>query len=141
MDTIAPQNRPQDARTDRHETRFAEMIFPEHANHYGTLFGGSALSLMGKAAFITASRVTSHPVVMAAAERVVFHAPAAVGQLAELTGRTMKIGRSSITVHVALTAETMATGERRLAVTGEFILVAVDGQGRPVPIAPAQGSP
>lgn len=30
------------------ETRFVEMVFPEQANHYGTLFGGHALSLMGK---------------------------------------------------------------------------------------------
>jgi len=34
------------------ETRFVEMVFPEQANHYGTLFGGHALHLMGKAAFI-----------------------------------------------------------------------------------------
>ncbi len=36
------------------ETRFVEMIFPDLANHYGTLFGGNALSLMGKAAFVAA---------------------------------------------------------------------------------------
>ena len=35
---------------DPGDTRFVEMIFPEQANHYGTLFGGTALSLMGKAA-------------------------------------------------------------------------------------------
>jgi len=38
------------------ETRFVEMVFPEQANHYGTLFGGNALSLMGKAAFVAATR-------------------------------------------------------------------------------------
>ena len=38
------------------ETRFVEMIFPEQANHYGTLFGGHALSLLGKAAFVAATR-------------------------------------------------------------------------------------
>mgnify|MGYP003449498611 CR=1 FL=1 len=38
------------------ETRFVEMVFPEQANHYGTLFGGHALSLMGKAAFVSATR-------------------------------------------------------------------------------------
>ncbi len=30
------------------ETRFVEMVLPGHANHYGTLLGGTALSLMGK---------------------------------------------------------------------------------------------
>ena len=32
------------------------MVFPEHANHYGTLFGGNALHLMAKAAFLAAGR-------------------------------------------------------------------------------------
>lgn len=38
------------------ETRMIEMIFPEQANHYGTLFGGNALALLAKAAFIAATR-------------------------------------------------------------------------------------
>jgi len=29
---------------DPDETRFVEMVFPEQANHYGTLFGGHALA-------------------------------------------------------------------------------------------------
>jgi len=45
-------------------TRFIEMVFPEHANHYGTLFGGHALSLMGKAAFVAATRRARCAVVM-----------------------------------------------------------------------------
>ena len=36
------------------ETRFAEMVFPEQANHYGALFAGSALALLSKAAFVAA---------------------------------------------------------------------------------------
>ena len=40
-------------------TRFVEMVFPDQANHYGTLFGGHALSLMGKAAFVAATRHVS----------------------------------------------------------------------------------
>lgn len=116
------------------ETRFLEMIFPEQANHYGTLFGGTALGLMGKAAFIAASRAARHAVVMASSERVTFHSPVAVGQLAELVSRVERTGRSSMTVHVSLTAEVLATGERQLAAEGWFVLVAVDGRGRPVPV-------
>ncbi|ALG72145.1 thioesterase [Azospirillum thiophilum] len=109
------------------------MIFPEQANHYGTLFGGTALDLMGKAAFIAASRAARHAVVMASSEKVTFHSPVAVGQLAELVSRVERVGRSSMTVHVSLTAEVLATGERRLAAEGWFVMVAVDDRGRPVP--------
>jgi len=38
------------------ETRIVEMVFPNQANHYGTLFGGDALRLMDMAAFVAASR-------------------------------------------------------------------------------------
>jgi hypothetical protein len=37
------------------ETKIVEMVFPNQANHYGTLFGGHALRLMDQAAFISAS--------------------------------------------------------------------------------------
>ena len=47
------------------ETRFAEMVFPEQANHYGALFAGSALALLSKAAFVAASRRARNDVVMA----------------------------------------------------------------------------
>ena len=56
-------------------TRFVEMVFPEHANHYGTLFGGHALSLMGKAAFVAATRHARCSVVMATSDKVEFHEP------------------------------------------------------------------
>ena len=57
------------------ETRFVEMVFPEQANHYGTLFGGHALSLMGKAAFVSATRHARQSVVMATSDRIEFHEP------------------------------------------------------------------
>ena len=69
------------------ETRFIEMVFPEQANHYGTLFGGNALSLMGKAAFVAATRRARVPVVMARSEKIEFHVPVRVGELVELTAR------------------------------------------------------
>ena len=61
------------------ETRFAEMVFPEQANHYGALFAGSALALLSKAAFVAASRRARNDVVMARSEATDFHTPVRVG--------------------------------------------------------------
>lgn len=113
------------------ETRLCEMVFPEQANHYGTLFGGTALSLMGKAAFIAASRHARGSVVMATSEKVEFHHPVAVGQLVELHAFVSREGQASMTVEVEVTCETLATGERTRAMMGRFEMVAVDGQGKP----------
>ena len=118
-------------------TRFVELIFPEQANHYGTLFGGNALSMMGKAAFVAASRHARRAVVMATSDKVQFHEPVRVGELVELTARVERVGRSSMTVAVEVIAETLVTGSRRIAMRGSFEMVAVDDAGRPTPVAPS----
>jgi acyl-CoA hydrolase len=115
-------------------TRFVEMVFPEHANHYGTLFGGHALSLMGKAAFVAATRHARCSVVMATSDKVEFHEPVRIGELVELSARVERVGRSSMTVAVSVIAERPATGHRRIAMHGSFEMVAVDEAGRPMPL-------
>ena len=115
-------------------TCFVEMVFPEHANHYGTLFGGHALSLMGKAAFVAATRRARCAVVMATSDKVEFHEPVRVGELVELTALVERVGRSSMTVAVNVVAERLVSGQRRIAMQGSFEMVAVDDAGRPTPI-------
>jgi len=119
------------ARQCRGDTRLVEVIFPEQANHYGTLFGGNALNLLSKAAFLAASRHARCDVVMAACNDVKFHVPVRLGQALELTARVTRSGRSSMTVMVEGTAETLASGESRRVLEGSFEMVAVDPQGRP----------
>jgi acyl-CoA hydrolase len=124
------------------ETRFVEMVFPEQANHYGTLFGGHALSLMGKAAFIAATRHARQSVVMATSDRIEFHEPVRVGELVELAAHVVRVGRSSMTVAVDMIREDLISGARKSAVRGTFEMVAVNEFGRPVPIVqPAMTDP
>lgn len=120
---------------DLSETRFVEIVFPEQANHYGTLFGGTALNLMSKAAAIAAARRAGSSVVMASSDKVNFHMPILVGQLVELCARVVRVGRSSMTVTVDVIAETIGKPDRKLAMQGSFEMVAVDADGRPTPIA------
>jgi len=127
MQTAAPNDPATNA-------RFIEMIFPEHANHYGTLFGGNALSLMGKAAFVAATRRARTAVVMASSDKIDFHVPVRVGEIVELDARVARVGRSSMTVVVEVTAEALLSGDRRLAMRGTFEMVAVDATGRPIAV-------
>ena len=112
-----------------------KWLFPNQANHYGTLFGGDALRLMEMAAFVAASRHARKPVVTASSQRIDFHVPLRQGQLAEVVGRVSRAGRTSMTaVEVELWAEDLLTGTRELCTKGSFVLVAVDENGRPVSI-------
>lgn len=118
------------------ESRVIEMVFPEQTNHYGTLFGGQALALMDKAAFIVASRYSRRTVVTASSEKVDFHVPVRQGQLVELVARVVGSGRTSLTVEVELYAEDLLTGDRQLGTRGRFVMVALDAHGRPSAVPP-----
>lgn len=123
------------------ETRIVEMVFPNQTKHYGTLFGGHALRLMDMAAFVTASRYARSAVVTASSERVDCEVPVRHGQLAEVVGRVVSTGRTSVTVEVELGAEDLISGERQLSTRGKFVLVAVGEDGRPVPLHPKTALP
>jgi uncharacterized protein (TIGR00369 family) len=117
-----------------------EMVFPDQTNHYGTLFGGHALRLMDKAAFVAASRHARKTVVTACSERVDFQAAVRHGSLVEPTARVVATGRSSMTVSVDLVAEDLLSGQRQLCARGRFVLVAMDENQRPVAVPPVATS-
>lgn len=130
------RSEPLDASSDTspREARFWEIVFPDHANHLGTLFGGQALAWMDKAAFVVATRFARRTVVTARSEQVDFHVPVRQGQLVELVACVAEVGRSSMQVDVELHAEDALAGTRRLCTRGRFTMIALDGEGRPAAV-------
>jgi acyl-CoA hydrolase len=116
------------------EVRLVELIFPHQTNHLGTLFGGNALALMDKAAFLSATRLTRRSMVTVASDRVEFKVPVQAGQMVELIARVSRVGRTSVTVAVEMYAEELLSRGRILATRGSFVFVAIDESGRPVPV-------
>ena len=117
------------------EARLLHMVFPDHTNHLGTLFGGQALAWMDKAAFVVATRYARRTVVTARSEQVDFRQPVRQGQLVELTARIVATGRSSMQVEVDLVAEDPLTGDARLCTRGRFTMIALDAHGTPTAVA------
>lgn len=118
------------------EARMTEIVFPDHTNHLGTLFGGQALAWMDKAAFVAASRHARCTVVTARSEQIDFHMAVPNGAVVELVARVVATGRSSLRVEVQMHCQDLRSGESQLATRGGFTMVAVDAQGRPVPVPP-----
>ncbi len=112
-----------------------ELVLPEQTNHYGTLFAPHGLALLGKMAYLVATRYTRQPVVMAAADRIQFLKPVPAGAVLRFTARVTRVGRTSLTARVAACLDAaMPTGADD-ALRGDFELVAVDAAGRPCAIA------
>ena len=116
------------------EARLWEIVFPDHANHLGTLFGGQALAWMDKAAFVAATRYARRTVVTARSEQVDFHVPVRQGQLVELVARIDNVGRSSMEVEVELFTEDPHAGTRHMCTRGRFVMIALDANGKPAPV-------
>lgn len=118
------------------ESRVLEIVFPDHTNHFGTLFGGQALAWMDKAAFLAASRYSRKIVVTARSEQVDFHVPVRVGQIVELIATVVKVGRTSMKIDVAMFTEELITGERELCTRGTFTMIALDADRKPTAVRP-----
>ncbi|MCS4231807.1 acyl-CoA hydrolase [Stenotrophomonas maltophilia] len=116
------------------EVRMAEIVFPNHTNHMGTLFGGQALAWMDKAAFLAAARYSRRTVVTARSDQVDFKLPIRIGQMVETIGRIVEVGRSSMKVQVELIAEDLHNGERKLCTRGHFVMIALDDEGHPTAV-------
>jgi acyl-CoA hydrolase len=112
-----------------------DMVLPARTNHYGGLFGGDALDMMGKAAFIAATRRARAVMVMAASRQIDFTAPIKSGDMVELRARVTATGRTSLTTEVELWGEDLLSGVRTRSAVGAFVMVAVDPEGRPAPPA------
>lgn len=109
----------------------ADLILPPQTNHYGTLYGGDALKMMGKAAFIAASRHARRMMVMQRAGDIDFLAPVHSGDMVECVTGIVSQDAHRVEVSVELWAEGLLSGARRIACTGRFVLAVAAGDGRP----------
>jgi acyl-CoA thioesterase YciA len=57
-----------------------------------------------------------------------------IGDVVSLWATALKVGRTSITVHVEVRAQKTGSNEQTTVTQGEVVMVATDGQGKAVPI-------
>ena len=109
-------------------------VFPPDTNNHGTLFGGKLMSYIDDIASISAMRHSRSPVVTASTDSVDFLAPIRTGESVCLESIVTWTGTSSMEVFVKVLAENLITGERKIAANAFLTFVAVDEEGKPVPV-------
>ncbi len=114
------------------QTKTVQIVFPNDTNHIGTLFGGEALKQMDMVASIAAHRYCRKAVVTVSVGEIVFKVPVKVGELIEFVGEVVKTGKTSMTVKVEMFSENLITGKRQLCTAGEFVMVAVGQDQKPM---------
>ncbi len=104
---------------------------PSDVNANGDIFGGWVLSQMDIAGGVLASDRAEGRVVTIAIEAMRFHKPIAVGEVVSLYGKIVKIGRTSITVHLETWACRNSSGKEVKVTEGTFVYVAISRDGKP----------
>jgi acyl-CoA thioesterase YciA len=115
------------------------VAMPKDTNPYNTIFGGVILSYIDQAAFLQARRHADLRWVTLMLDRVEFKNPVYVGDTINLYTKTVRIGRTSVTVEVDVRAERFMPSfaqARIVDVTAAtLVMVSVDSAGRSIPFA------
>ena len=116
------------------ETHVFKVVFPNTTNHHNTMFGGKVMEMMDEVAFMTATRFARKSFVTVSCDRIDFKKPIPADTLVELIGRVKYVGNSSLKVTIDIFMEDMYHDIREKAVTGDFTLVAIGADKKPIKI-------
>jgi acyl-CoA hydrolase len=110
------------------------LVLPNDTNQLGNLLGGTLMHWIDITAAICAKQHAGRVCVTASVDRLSFHHPVKLGEIVTLHASVNRAFRSSLEVGVLVTAQ--GEGPLRRANTAYLTFVAIDDQGRPVPVPP-----
>ncbi|MFW6157341.1 MAG: acyl-CoA thioesterase [Balneolaceae bacterium] len=127
--------------TEHHEktvaasrSRMNELVMPNDTNPLGNLMGGRLLQWMDICSAISAQRHCNRNVVTVAVDSVEFKSAIQLGEVVVIEGEVTRTFTTSMEVAMEVWSENLRTGERRLCTTSFYTFVAVDADGKPVPV-------
>ncbi len=112
------------------------LAMPADANAAGDIFGGWVMAQMDLACGIRAAERANGRVVTAAVKEMSFVAPVKIGDTLCIYTGISRVGRTSMVLRVEAWAQRyLKAGERQLVTHADFVMVALDSDGHPTPIA------
>ena len=118
------------------ELALRTIAMPADANPNGDIFGGWLLSQMDLAGGNSAVRRVGGRAVTVAVDGMSFHLPVAVGDEVSCYTQIVRIGRTSLAMHIEAWRRRRETGAQEKVTEGRFTFVAIDDAGRPRPVPP-----
>jgi acyl-CoA thioesterase YciA len=110
------------------------MAMPADTNENGDIFGGWLLSQMDLAGGIFASKVAGHRVSTVAIDTMTFRKPVFVGDVVSVHTELIRVGTTSVVVRIEAWVMRRAETHAILVTEGRFTYVAIDNEGRKVPV-------
>jgi acyl-CoA hydrolase len=117
-------------------TEMVQVVLPNDANPLGFILGGTVMHLIDIAGAIACHRHTRSLLVTAAVDGLQFLHPIKVGDLIMLKALVTATFETSLEVEVEVFSEETLTGIRRMTSRAYLTFVAIDRDGRKVPVPP-----
>ena len=111
------------------------IVLPPDTNNIGTMFGGKLMAYIDDVAAISAMRHSRSYVVTASTDSVDFIHPIHEGHAVCLESFVTYTGRTSMEVIVKVVEEDLVTGASHLCAISFLTFVAIDKNGKPIPVA------
>jgi acyl-CoA thioesterase YciA len=111
------------------------LAMPADTNQNGDIFGGWLLSQMDIGGGVFASKTARMRTVTVAIDAMNFRKPVFVGDLVSVHASLVKVGKTSVTVHLEAWVLRRREMHPILVTDGNFTYVAIDDQGNPQAIA------
>ena len=116
------------------QSEMTELILPNDANMLGNLLGGRLMHFIDLVGAMAAYRHARTHVVTASMDHIDFIAPVHVGDLLILKSSVNRAFNTSMEVGVKVWVENTIAGIHRHVASAYLTFVAVDSQGRRVPV-------
>jgi acyl-CoA thioesterase YciA len=107
------------------------LAMPADTNQNGDIFGGWLLAQMDVSGGVFAAKITKSRNVTVAIDAINFRKAVYVGDLVSVYGKLVRIGRTSLTVHLEAWVVRRKEMQSILVTDGNFTYVSIDDQGRP----------
>lgn len=124
-----------------HEPVIRTIAMPADTNPAGDIFGGWLMTQMDLAAGSAATRRARGRCATVAVDAMAFHSPVLVGDEVSLYATILKVGRTSMQVHVEAWRRSRAEETRQRVTEAKFTFVALDDDRRPRLVPPPESPP
>ena len=120
------------------ELTLRTLAMPADANAAGDIFGGWVMAQMDLACGIRAAERAKGRVVTAAVKEMAFAKPVKVGDTLCVYTDVTRVGRTSMVLYLEVWAQRYLSDTLELVTHADFIMVALDSDGKPK-VIPAEG--
>jgi acyl-CoA hydrolase len=117
-------------------TEMLEYVLPQHANLYGTVFGGQIMAWVDLCGVICAQRHAGRPCVTVFVDDLLFKRPVRIGQVVRLRAQMTAAFGTSMEIEVSVFGEDTVTGEQWPTLECRITFVAMGDDLRPTMVPP-----